>query len=48
MYKLLHHLGHINKIYEVKVPIKHAELSNDENKDLYLQILVSGKEFNKE
>lgn len=38
----------INKVYEVTIPIKHAELSDQENKELYLQIVVSGKKFSKD
>ena len=36
-----------NLVYEVNIPIIHAELDNDDNLENYIKIVVSGKEFNK-
>ena len=37
----------VNLVYEVNIPIIHAELSEDENKENMIKIVVSVKEFNK-
>lgn len=36
-----------NKIYDVTIPIVHAELTDEENKDNNIQIIVSGKELSR-
>ena len=37
-----------NKIYYVKIPLIHAEMTDEENKQNSIELIVSGKKLNKE